>query len=420
MLWLLFVSWRLALAGAQATFPPSICSVEGQACGIAEDNLLAAVPGVEEQAECERLCTLNPDCEFITHFGADNFPLRNYCMLHRACSRLARCQNCTIGVELCFEKCGASLEGALEENVVDIIPGMEDEVDCKALCRNETSCEAYTYHDRSDPALPGLCFLLTALVEPVRPCRHCASGFPSCRNITAARCSFSVGSDATAHTAFRFTALGNTTVTISPVATLGGCELAVVAVGGGGAQSPRLPGSTPPWGGGGSGYWAGARAPVSASELVVRVGGGGEESTLGTGAGELLLRALPGGNGGYSEMNGHYGGAGYSGGGNGGSNTGYGGQDGTDGCCGANAGPGAGLRLDTVGLQEFTLSPGIGGEARHHANSFHYGGGGGGVLVDGTGPRAEVFDGHGYGGGMGALGGRPGPGVVLLEIRPKH
>ena len=420
MFGLLVAAWQVALAVAQASFPPGICSVEGQACRIGQDNLLAAVAGVEERGECERLCTGNHDCEFITHFGADNFPLRNYCMLYRDCSSLAKCQNCTIGVELCFEQCGGSLEGALEDNVVDIIPGVEDEVDCKALCRKVTSCEAFTYHGRSDPALPSICFLLTALVEPVRPCRHCASGFPDCRNITAARCSFAVGPDATARTAFSFTALGNTSVTISPVAALGGCELTIVAVGGGGAQGARLPGSSPQWGGGGSGYWAGARVPVSATELVVRVGGGGEESTLATGAGELLLRAPPGGDGGYSERNGHFGGAGYSGGGNGGSNTGYGGQDGSDGCCGANAGPGSGLRLDATDLQEFTLTPGIGGEARHHANSFHYGGGGGGVLVDGAGPRAEVFDGRGYGGGMGALGGRPGPGVLLLEIRPKH
>ena len=56
---------------------------------------------------------------------------------------------------------------------------------------------------------------------------------------------------------------------------------------------------------------------------------------------------------------------------------------------------------------------------KHFYNTNHFGGGGGGVLVDGAGPQATQYDGQGYGGGRGFSGGSPGPGLVILEIAAK-
>ena len=53
------------------------------------------------------------------------------------------------------EQCGHKLEGSLEENVLEIIPGVEEELSCKASCKKKPDCEAYTYHDNSDLLLPG-------------------------------------------------------------------------------------------------------------------------------------------------------------------------------------------------------------------------------------------------------------------------
>ena len=132
MLWLIF-GCTFALAQAsffpQPPLPPSLppplstnCSVEGQACGIGQNNLLTFYAGVESLPECKALCVDNYDCDFITHFGPGSFPLRNYCMLFSECDVLTECQDCTTDEEICFEQCGHNLEGPLEENILDIIP----------------------------------------------------------------------------------------------------------------------------------------------------------------------------------------------------------------------------------------------------------------------------------------------------------
>ena len=398
---------------ALASSPPlaTNCSIEGQTCGIGQDNLLTSYAGVESLQECEALCIDNLDCEFITHFGPDSFPLRNYCKLFSECGNLTDCQGCITAVEICFEQCGQNLEGLLEENVLEIIPGVEDELSCKACCRNEPDCSAYTYHDNSDLVLPGICFILTAIQGPLQPCKHCSTGYPDCRNITGGYCTFSVEAQETALTSYQFTGISNTTVSIN--LALGNCELTVVAVGGGGDHS----GGFTSYGAGGSGYVASTSLmPSPLSRFVVRVGGPGELSSLETSEGQTVITAQPGKDG--SNYNG---GAGYSGGGAGTSNNFYpsgdGGEDGgdgDDGYAGYPGGRGSGLDISTIQLQQFSLTPGRGG--------VHlFGGGGGGIMVDGSGPQASENAGQGYGGG-GAYGGgdNPGPGLVLLEMKPKQ
>ena len=69
-------------------------------------------------------------------------------------------------------------------------------------------------------------------------------------------------------------------------------------------------------------------------------------------------------------------------------------------------------RLDaaSVNLAQFTLSPGKAGR-----NKATYGGGGGGIIVDGEKPERNEFQGEGFGGGGGGYGGLPG--CVLLEVK---
>ena len=218
-------------------------------------------------------------------------------------------------------------------------------------------------------------------------------------------CTFSVGADDTALTSYKFTVIGDTPVNILG---LGDCELTVVAVGGGGSGSG--------YGGGGSGYVVSSTIAVSASELVVRVGGPGELSSLETSEGQTIITAQPGEDG--QRRNG---GAGYSGGGgysNGDYGGGAGGQDGGDGADSGNGysgGAGSGLDISTIVMENFSLSPGAGGRSFALA-----GGGGGGIHVDGAGPQETEYDGQGYGGGGGGYLSNPGPGLVLLEIKPKQ
>ena len=65
-------------------------------------------------------------------------------------------------------------------------------------------------------------------------------------------------------------------------------------------------------------------------------------------------------------------------------------------------------------MEHFALAPGNGG--KRFPMGDLYGGGGGGVLVNGRGPPRDETQGQGYGGG-GAAGGYKGlPGVILIEV----
>ena len=84
-------------------------------------------------------------------------------------------------------------------------------------------------------------------------------------------------------------------------------------------------------------------------------------------------------------------------------------------------GHGEGKSLASYPMEQWTLSPGSGGAENIINDIYHFGGGGGGVLVNGEGPK-QFFpnQGQGYGGG-GYLPWSPGgqyqalPGVILLE-----
>ena len=72
-----------------------------------------------------------------------------------------------------------------------------------------------------------------------------------------------------------------------------------------------------------------------------------------------------------------------------------------------NHGKGSGVRISQFSMQYFNLTPGVGGTQDEGLAGWYtdvYGGGEGGVLVDGVGPdRESTCQGEGYGGGAGAL-----------------
>ena len=93
------------------------------------------------------------------------------------------------------------------------------------------------------------------------------------------------------------------------------------------------------------------------------------------------------------------------------------------------AGHGTGKLLSDYYLEHFSLAPGRGGDEFQFLQNDIYGGGGGGVLVNGEGPKrrcATLYNGEGYGaGGSGYQ--RFGvegycaeglTGVVLVEVGP--
>lgn len=385
------------LAGSvMAGLPSQTCSVP-QACEAHGDNLISAVAGVNTLAECKQLCRDVESCNLISHFGPDSLPLHSYCMMFINCSYLHDCPDCWSEDKVCFESCDSELEGEVFDNALEIITDVPDEPSCLLSCKKNPECQFFTYYSSRDLNYPGLCFLQRELSGSLTACEHCKTGISDCSDITDDICSFSVGSDDTPLTSFMFTESGtNITVTFNisdPAMLL--CELNIVAVGGGG----RLEGGY--YGGGGSGYVSSINVSLNFLQLTVRVGWPGEKSTIGT-PDQLFLSASSGG-----DSSDDLAGSGYSGGG-------YradGGEDGGDGY-GSRGGKGSGLDLSSITLQNFSLTPGVGGKAQGSI-----GGGGGGVLVNGVGPnRASTNSGEGYGGGRYYNSDTDGPGLVLMEI----
>ena len=192
------------------------------------------------------------------------------------------------------------------------------------------------------------------------------------------------------------------------VSASSGCNLRLLAVGGGGQGSD---------GGGGSGYVKYHNETLATETVIrLRVGDYGQSSIYTIDGATVEVEA---GNDGYQD-----GGDGYSGGGAfDGMN--LGGSDGGDGGSQGNYNGGRGSEVDIRSLKfnNFVLSPGSGGSYEIDGDwREDYGGGGGGVLVNGQGPQEIVYtQGEGYGGGGGDavrdmyynLGH---PGVILLEV----
>ena len=194
-------------------------------------------------------------------------------------------------------------------------------------------------------SLPGTCFLLTKLQEPIIPCENgtCVSGIPNCRENL---CTFLDGGF------FRPNGIVVTETKEIDYLAIGECPIVLaVAVGGGGSTTTSY------GAGSGSGYVEFQELRVSQPYMrfEARVGSAAEASEVTDKSdGSSVTRALPGGNGGSSD-----GAPGYSGGGADGNNVrgGDGGSDGTDGddTSDYDGGRGSGFDISIIPLKSFEL-----------------------------------------------------------------
>ena len=192
------------------------------------------------------------------------------------------------------------------------------------------------------------------------------------------------------------------------------CQLRVLAIGGGGEADGGGGG-----GGGGSGYIQFYSGTLTADTFISLKVGDSDQSSSVTINGHSVT-AAPG----HGSYVGGVGADGYSGGGGYGYDSGCdGGTDGGDGedCDYAHGGRGTGDDVTAYKMENFVLTPGDGGY--YSGSGYRYGGGGGGVLVNGDGPqRDSVNQGEGYGAGGGphfvsGVGHYDGfPGVILMEV----
>ena len=378
---------------------PVSCSSEGVVCAFSEDNLLDQVPGVATLDQCRELCLDMDTCQYISYFDENATPIAGFCQLFNTCENVNNCTNCYTENIDC-RTCGTNVIGGLGDNVLDVIPYIESEMNCKELCLMNSTCTFYTYFLANDTLLHQNCFLLTEFAPPAQPCSTCITGPRGCSQ--PGGCSLAVGGEE--QQALMVTSVGEAREIA--VTGRGECNLTLLVVGGGGAFGYG--------GGAGSGYLEYRSLQVSAGTvLTATVGYQRQASSLAISGGETVM-AQPGqdapgnSNGGDGYSGG--GGYGYDYGGDGGSDGGDG-EDGSDYICGRGTG-------EDVSLYTFTtwsLTPGDGGQAYH---GRYYGGGGGGVLVDGAGPQASQYQGQGYGGGSSGWSfyGEGLPGLILLEV----
>ena len=386
-------------------FPVSIsalnvieCSSNNTACDVHGDSLIDSFSGIETIGECRQLCYDDDECKFITYFGANGFPLGNFCEIFKKCEKTLSCSDCTSETKGCYKLCSKNIIGAINENFLEMIPDIESEDGCRDLCGDEPGCEYYTFYLEDDPYY-GTCFLLSSLQPPIQDCPTCVTGPRNCDGPTD--CSFLY--DGTSQTHLMFTQPGVNITLSASRPFIAECQLRVLAVGGGGDGYES--GGYYSIGGGGSGYIQYHTQPILSETVIsLTVGGHGEGSTININNGDNLVASA-----GHRGRDGASGGAGYSGGG-GGPGRCNGGSDGGDGEC--YGGSGTGEDITTYTLQNYQLSPGTGGQ-HYYDGIFYGGGGGGGVLVDGAGP-SDDRTGQGYGGGGTLASGNSG--VIILEI----
>ena len=385
-------------SGSHDDFPFDKCSIEKKSCKIYEDNLIESF-SIADREECRQRCGALENCQYFSHFGAKSFPFSNYCVLFSSCSALKDCgEDCYTEDRLCQGSCGRNFESKKGDNIIELIPDVKLERDCKSNCLENADCLYYTYYGGVSDHNSYLCLLLSKLPGTAQECKHCVTSVPNCKNIS---CQFTINNNETLHDSYLFTNIDSiTNVTFLPTTPLV-CKATVLAIGGGGgARKLSYKG-----GGGGSGYVQSVVFDIFSTEYQVSVGKYGHESFAKKKDGPRVITATQGSNGGQ-----YTGGNGYSGGGF----HGYeGGSDGSNGK-GYNVGNGMGLDISSISLKDHILSPGNSG-----AGYGYYGGGGGGVLVNNVGPNSGTNQGEGYGGGGSVYNGHGLQGMVLIEVKPK-
>jgi len=387
------------------------CAVENEACEPHDDNVIATVAGIAAVEDCKQLCTVTIGCNVISHFGPDSSPFQSSCMLLRSCAKLYDCIDCRTEVRDCFDTCHKQIEGKLQDNFLETIYDVEDESTCLLTCTATQGCEYYTYYTSNDTNNSNLCVLLKEILGPFQACEHCSTGMPGCRNNPNV-CQFSLGTTGTEGLTYHVFN-ESSSISFQYEALFANCELNILAVGGGGKGGVDETNSANYFGagGGGSGYVQSAVIPLMDNLYLINVGAGQEDSSVETMSGRRIITAKAG-----KDSDSLAGGAGYSGGGGGGGpgNGGYNGGSGE----GYYAGKGTNLDIGTILLENFQVSPGVGGKT--FGNKYSNGGGGGGVLVDGEGPQPSKYAGQGFGFGGSQGYRRPGQGAVLLEMQQKQ
>ena len=385
------------------------CFQDNLKCEMVNGNLIETYVGTTWE-ECKLLCEDEVACLTFNYFGPESsFHPHNACLLFSECESKLPSEDCLLGTReqpctctsLKYCPCNIPYEGSMDaDNYVDLASEVQSEEACKNLCSSTTDCTVFTYYDSLDPYQPEVCLLLSSsgLEKSATKCEHCKTGPATCRSGQKCQAAFLTDGNTYQHV------FAKTNTTASLVSAERDCFLDVraLAIGGGGHG-----GGSGYRGGAGSGYPEFGVLQLRAYETLNLIVGGDKETSSVEKDGKVLLIAAAG-----QDVDLYNGGDGYSGGGAGMGGGGDGGSDGSDGgdTSSYTGGKGSGLDVGTLNMTRFVLMP---GKAGTHTEG--YGGGGGGLLVNGEKPGGNEYWGEGFGGG-GGYGGSGFPGCVLIEV----
>ena len=427
MLPLLFLLKFTSLLETVVANQGTTCFMDNVKCDISDGTLIKMhIETTWEQ--CSNLCQAEENCVAFNFFGPGSafYPF-NSCLLFAACERKAPCDNCVLGTSQDDRTCSIDYYGDIDQsNFIDTVTRVSDEVTCKNLCSKRYECAFYTYYNGQHPHQPKVCIMLSQsgleesridnsgkIQSSAKKCDNCKTGPATCEINEKCKIALLTTNDGSQAEPYIFAEVGYSKVTL--LAGEKNCfrNLRALGIGGGGVARSNS--------GGGSGLPVHSRFDLRSNEtLTLAFLKHGKVKVQKDGF--TLLVASEGGS--SNSSHGH-GGDGYSGGGAGfygRSEIGQdGGSDGSDGHSsgGIAGGKGSGLDLASLDMTMFLLTP---GQAGYGFNN--YGGGGGGILVNGKRPTGDDHSsgqvrGEGFGGGGAChrCGTRDGhPGCVLLEI----
>ena len=139
---LLFFSVTISALDEIQSQSPVTCASNNTACDVHGDGLLDSFTGIETIDQCRELCYDDHDCEFITFYGGNGFPLRNICQLFHSCDETLPCAECNSETKGCNYFCSKNIVGAIDDNMLDFIPNIGTERDCRELCGEMSGCES--------------------------------------------------------------------------------------------------------------------------------------------------------------------------------------------------------------------------------------------------------------------------------------
>ena len=90
--------------------------------------------------------------------------------------------DCYTEDKLCCGSCKKKLAGKMGDNVIEFIPGVTIESDCKSRCKTNFKCAFYTYYGQESPQFSNVCVLLTDFQPPHVKCQSCVTSLSDCKH----------------------------------------------------------------------------------------------------------------------------------------------------------------------------------------------------------------------------------------------